>query len=97
MININDYKLVTYDTDKNKAFKELILKRLNCNYYTFEQRKRINESILEEYVKIFVYKNNTIMPVNKTNSIPSGYYERVKSKNLFYIDNINKAILLLEI
>lgn len=97
MINIHGYKLVTYDTDNNKEFKELVLERLNSNYFTFKQQKRINESILKEYIKIFLYKDNTVMPVNKTSYLPNGYYERVKTSNSFYIDIINKTLLLLEI
>lgn len=97
MENFKNHILVTYDTDKNKEFKELIFEKLVSNYYNFEFIKRISESFLKDFTKIFIYKDNTIMPVAPIGYLPSGYYERVKSKNISYIDKTNKTILLLEI
>ena len=96
MQDFRNHILVTYDTDKNKAFKDTIFKRLITNHYKFEYLKRIKENTLKDFTKIFVYNDNTIMPVTPTSSLPYGYYERIKSNYTYYVDTNSKIILLLE-
>lgn len=96
-MNFNKLSLVTYDKDMNKDFKENILNNLKSNTYTFSKSLRIKETKLKDYVKIFIYRDNTIMPVAPTPYLPTGYIERVKHENIIYIDNHNKTILLLEL
>ena len=78
-----------------KGHKEYILKELkkyNSGDLKFTH-KRINNKMIEEYTKYFVYKDNTFMSVKPSeNGYPSGYYEHVKQYN-YKIDHINKIIL----
>ena len=96
-MNYNKLSLVTYDNDKNKDFKENIFNNLKSSSYMFSEIKRIKESTLKEYLKIFIYKDNTVMPVAPTSYLPKGYFERVKFQNAMYIDKNNKTILLIEL
>ena len=52
-MNYNKLSLVTYDNDKNKDFKENIFNNLKSSFYMFSEIKRIKESTLKEYLKIF--------------------------------------------
>ena len=96
-MNYNKLSLVTYDNDKNKDFKENIFNNLKSSFYMFSEIKRIKESTLKEYLKIFIYIDNTVMPVAPTSYLPKGYFERVKFQNAMYIDKNNKTILLIEL
>ena len=78
-----------------KGHKEYILKELkkyNSGDLKFTH-KRINNKMIEEYTKYFVYKDNTFMAVKPSeNGYPSGYYEHIKQYN-YRVDHINKIIL----
>lgn len=55
--------------------------------------KRINNKMITEYTKYFVYKDNTFMSVKPSNiSYVGGYYEHVKKYN-YKVDHANKIIL----
>lgn len=78
-----------------KGHKEYILeelKKYNSGDLNFTH-KRINNKMIEEYTKYFVYKDNTFMAVKPSeNGYPSGYYDHVKQYN-YRVDHINKIIL----
>lgn len=79
-----------------KGHKEYQLQHLelyNSNALNFN-KKRINNKMIEEYTKYFVYKDNTFMsvPPAKEGSYPGGYYEHVRNYN-YKIDTANKVIL----
>ena len=78
-----------------KGHKEYIigeLKKYNSGDLNFTH-KRINNKMIEEYTKYFVYKDNTFMSVKPSeDGYPSGYYEHVKQYN-YKVDHINKIIL----
>ena len=78
-----------------KGHKEYILKELkkyNSGDLKFTH-KRINNKMIEEYTKYFVYKDNTFMAVKPSESgYPSGYYDHVKQYN-YRVDHVNKVIL----
>ena len=78
-----------------KGHKEYILeelKKYNSGDLNFTH-KRINNKMIEEYTKYFVYKDNTFMAVKPSESgYPSGYYDHVKQYN-YRVDHINKIIL----
>ena len=78
-----------------KGHKEYIFEQLekyNSGDLNFTH-KRINNKIIEEYTKYFIYKDNTFMSVKPSeNGYPSGYYEHVKQYN-YKVDHINKIIL----
>ena len=78
-----------------KGHKEYILeelKKYNSGDLNFTH-KRINNKMIEEYTKYFVYKDNTFMAVKPSESgYPSGYYDHVKQYN-YRVDHVNKVIL----
>ena len=78
-----------------KGHKEYIFEQLekyNSGDLNFTH-KRINNKMIEEYTKYFVYKDNTFMAVKPSESgYPSGYYDHVKQYN-YRVDHINKIIL----
>lgn len=77
-----------------KGHKEYILeelKKYNSGALNFTH-KRINNKMIEEYTKYFIYKNNTFMSVKPGKDYPSGYYEHVRSYN-YKVDHVNKIIL----
>ena len=78
-----------------KGHKEYIFEQLE-KYKSGDlnfTHKRINNKMIEEYTKYFVYKDNTFMAVKPSEiSYPSGYYEHVKQYN-YRVDHINKIIL----
>ena len=78
-----------------KGHKEYILeelKKYNSGDLNFTH-KRINNKMIEEYTKYFVYKDNTFMAVKPSESgYPSGYYEHIKKYD-YKVDHINKVIL----
>ncbi|MGL4802005.1 MAG: hypothetical protein ACRC18_07040 [Cetobacterium sp.] len=82
--------------DDIKWHKEYQLQQLqiyNSNVLNFNKR-RINNKMIEEYTKYFVYNDNTFMsvPPAKDGSYPGGYYEHVRNYN-YKIDIVNKVIL----
>lgn len=96
-MNYYDLKIVTYNKDVQKKFKNEIVKNLNNNKYLFKEIKNLKEQYVRDFIKVFIYRDNTIMPVNKnTKPLPYGYYERLKSFNKKFIDIHNKIILLVE-
>ena len=78
-----------------KGHKEYIFEQLE-KYKSGDlnfTHKRINNKMIEEYTKYFVYKDNTFMSVKPSeNGYPSGYYEHIKQYN-YKVDHINKIIL----
>ena len=78
-----------------KGHKEYIFEQLE-KYKSGDlnfTHKRINNKMIEEYTKYFVYKDNTFMAVKPSESgYPSGYYDHVKQYN-YRVDHINKIIL----
>ena len=78
-----------------KGHKEYIFEQLekyNSGDLNFTH-KRINNKMIEEYTKYFVYKDNTFMAVKPSESgYPSGYYEHIKQYN-YKVDHVNKVIL----
>ena len=78
-----------------KGHKEYIFEQLE-KYKSGDlnfTHKRINNKMIEEYTKYFVYKDNTFMAVKPSESgYPSGYYEHIKQYN-YRVDHINKIIL----
>ena len=78
-----------------KGHKEYIFEQLN-KYKSGDlnfTHKRINNKMIEEYTKYFIYKDNTFMAVKPSeDGYPSGYYEHVKQYN-YKVDHINKIIL----
>ena len=78
-----------------KGHKEYIFEQLE-KYKSGDlnfTHKRINNKMIEEYTKYFVYKDNTFMAVKPSeNGYPSGYYEHIKQYN-YKVDHINKIIL----
>lgn len=77
-----------------KGHKEYILeelKKYNSGALNFTH-KRINNKMIEEYTKYFIYKNNTFMSVKPGKDYPSGYYEHVRKYN-YKVDHVNKIIL----
>lgn len=78
-----------------KGHKEYIFEQLE-KYKSGDlnfTHKRINNKMIEEYTKYFVYKDNTFMAVKPSESgYPSGYYEHIKKYD-YKIDHINKVIL----
>lgn len=78
-----------------KGHKEYIFEQLE-KYKSGDlnfTHKRINNKMIEEYTKYFVYKDNTFMAVKPSESgYPSGYYDHVKQYN-YRVDHVNKVIL----
>ena len=86
----NDDLIVEIGPGRGALTKEL--KKYNSGDLKFTH-KRINNKMIEEYTKYFVYKDNTFMSVKPSeNGYPSGYYEHIKQYN-YKVDHINKIIL----
>ena len=75
----------------HEEYQKEQLKIYNSNTLKFTH-KRINNKMIEEYTKYFVYKNNTFMSVKPGKNYPSGYYDHVRKYN-YKIDHANKIIL----
>src|SRR5699024_10375985 len=75
-----------------KGHKEYILeelKKYNSGDLNFTH-KRINNKMIEEYTKYFVYKDNTYMSVKPSeNGYPSVYYEHIKQYN-YKVDKLKR-------
>lgn len=94
-MNNNKKELRPIYNEDIKGHKEYIFEQLEK--YKSEDlnftHKRINNKMIEEYTKYFVYKDNTFMAVKPSESgYPSGYYDHVKQYN-YRVDHINKIIL----
>ena len=94
-MNNNKKELSPIYNEDIKGHKEYIFEQLE-KYKSGDlnfTHKRINNKMIEEYTKYFVYKDNTFMAVKPSESgYPSGYYEHVKQYN-YRVDHINKIIL----
>ena len=94
-MNNNKKELRPIYNEDIKGHKEYIFEQLE-KYKSGDlnfTHKRINNKMIEEYTKYFVYKDNTFMAVKPSeNGYPSGYYDHVKQYN-YRVDHINKIIL----
>ena len=94
-MNNNKKELSPIYNEDIKGHKEYIFEQLE-KYKSGDlnfTHKRINNKMIEEYTKYFVYKDNTFMAVKPSESgYPSGYYEHIKQYN-YRVDHINKIIL----
>lgn len=80
------------DIEGHEEYQKEELKKYNSGDLNFTH-KRINNKMIEEYTKYFVYKDNTFMAVKPSeNGYPSGYCEHIKQYN-YRVDHINKIIL----
>ena len=75
----------------HEEYQKEQLKIYNSNTLKFTH-KRINNKMIEEYTKYFIYKNNTFMSVKPGKNYPSGYYDHVRKYD-YKIDHVNKVIL----
>ena len=94
--NMNNKKelkpIFNTDIEGHEEYQKEELKKYNSGDLKFTH-KRINNKIIEEYTKYFVYKDNTFMSVKPSESgYPSGYYDHIKQYN-YRVDHINKIIL----
>ena len=94
-MNNNKKELRPIYNEDIKGHKEYIFEQLE-KYKSGDlnfTHKRINNKMIEEYTKYFVYKDNTFMAVKPSESgYPSGYYEHIKQYN-YKVDHVNKVIL----
>lgn len=79
------------DIEGHEDYQKEQLKIYNSGNLNFTH-KRINNKMIEEYAKYFVYKDNTFMSVKPGKDYPSGYYDYVRKYN-YKIDHVNKVIL----
>lgn len=94
-MNNNKKELRPIYNEDIKGHKEYIFEQLE-KYKSGDlnfTHKRINNKMIEEYTKYFLYKDSTFMAVKPSeNGYPSGYYEHIKQYN-YKVDHINKIIL----
>ena len=79
------------DIEGHEEYQKEELKKYNSGTLNFTH-KRINNKMIEEYTKYFIYKDNTFMSVKPGKDYPSGYYDHVKKYD-YKIDHVNKVIL----
>ena len=80
------------DIEGHEEYQKEELKRYNSGALNFTH-KRINNKMIEEYTKYFIYKDNTFMSVKPSEAgYTSGYYEHVRKYN-YKVDHVNKIIL----
>ena len=75
----------------HEEYQKEQLKIYNSNTLKFTH-KRINNKMIEEYTKYFVYKDNKFMSVKPGKNYPSSYYDHVRKYN-YKVDHVNKVIL----
>ena len=94
-MNNNKKELRPIYNEDIKGHKEYIFEQLE-KYKSGDlnfTHKRINNKMIEEYTKYFLYKDSTFMAVKPSeNGYPSGYYVHIKQYN-YKVDHINKIIL----
>lgn len=80
------------DIEGHEEYQKEELKKYNSGDLNFTH-KRINNKMIEEYTKYFIYKDNTFMSVKPSEAgYTSGYYEHVRKYN-YKVDHVNKIIL----
>lgn len=79
------------DIEGHEEYQREELKKYNSGALNFTH-KRINNKMIEEYTKYFIYKDNTFMSVKPGKDYPSGYYDHVRKYD-YKVDHINKIIL----
>lgn len=79
------------DIEGHEEYQREELKKYNSGALNFTH-KRINNKMIEEYTKYFIYKDNTFMSVKPGKDYPSGYYDHVRKYD-YKIDHVNKVIL----
>lgn len=94
--NMNNKKelrpIFNADIKGHEEYQKEELKKYNSGALSFTH-KRINNKMIEEYTKYFIYKDNTFMSVEPSEAgYTSGYYEHVKKYN-YKVDHVNKIIL----
>lgn len=93
--NVNKKELrpiFNVDIKGHEEYQREELKRYNSGALNFTH-KRINNKMIEEYTKYFIYKDNTFMSVEPSEAgYTSGYYEHVRKYN-YKVDHVNKIIL----
>ena len=68
------------DIEGHEEYQKEELKKYNSGALNFTH-KRINNKMIEEYTKYFIYKDNTFMSVKPGKDYPSGYYDHVRKYN----------------
>lgn len=93
--NVNKKELrpiFNVDIKGHEEYQREELKRYTSGDLNFTH-KRINNNMIDEYTKYFIYKDNTFMSVEPSEAgYTSGYYEHVKKYN-YKVDHVNKIIL----
>ena len=93
--NMNNKKelkpIFNTDIEGHEEYQKEELKKYNSGALNFTH-KRINNNMIDEYTKYFIYKDNTFMSVKPGKDYPSGYYNHVRSYN-YKVDHVNKIIL----
>lgn len=93
--NMNNKKelrpIFNADIKGHEEYQKEELKKYTSGDLNFTH-KRINNNMIDEYTKYFVYKDNTFMSVKPGKDYPSGYYDHVRKYN-YKIDHVNKVIL----
>ena len=93
--NMNNKKelkpIFNTDIEGHEEYQKEELKKYNSGALNFTH-KRINNKMIEEYTKYFIYKDNTFMSVKPGKDYPSGYYDHVRKYD-YKIDHVNKIIL----
>lgn len=93
--NMNNKKelkpIFNTDIEGHEEYQKEELKKYNSGALNFTH-KRINNNMIDEYTKYFIYKDNTFMSVKPGKDYPSGYYDHVRSYN-YKVDHVNKIIL----
>ena len=79
------------DIEGHEEYQREELKKYKSGALNFTH-KRINNKMIEEYTKYFIYKDNTFMSVKPGKDYPSGYYDHVRKYD-YKIDHVNKVIL----
>ena len=79
------------DIKGNEEYQKEQLKIYNSGALNFTH-KRINNKMIEEYTKYFIYKDNTFMSVKPGKDYPSGYFDHVRKYN-YKVDHVSKVIL----
>lgn len=80
------------DIEGHEEYQKEELKKYNSGALNFTH-KRINNKMIEEYTKYFIYKDDTFMSVKPSEAgYTSGYYEHVRKYN-YKVDHVNKIIL----
>lgn len=96
--NMNNKKelkpIFNTDIEGHEEYQKEELKKYNSGALNFTH-KRINNKMIEEYTKYFIYKDNTFMSVKPGKDYPSGYYDHVRKYD-YKIDHVNKVILFID-